>query len=112
MTPADEAKFIQLWPQGLETTAIAQRLGIPRGTMASRAHTLVRQGKIQSRPRGGAYPRQKAQARQDESSVPVQRPVQSTDTGAVHGLDRLEDEVQSLSHLVQAMMDRLDHPPV
>jgi hypothetical protein len=114
MTPADEAEFIQLWQQGLETMAIAQRLGVPRGTVAPRAHTLVCQGKIQPRPMSGAYPRQK------RPSVPVQRPVQSTDTGAVssvdtgavHRLDRLEDEVQGLRHLVQAMIDRLDHPPV
>jgi hypothetical protein len=51
-TPADEAHFIALWNQGLESAAIAQQLGIPRGTVASRAHTLVRQGKIQPRPRG------------------------------------------------------------
>jgi hypothetical protein len=46
--------------------------------------------------------------------------MQSTDTGAVHGfdtgpvqrLDRLEGEVQGLRHLVQALVDRLDHPPV
>jgi hypothetical protein len=29
MTPADEARFIQLWQQGLDTATIAQRLGIP-----------------------------------------------------------------------------------
>jgi hypothetical protein len=29
MTPADEARFIALWQQGLETAAIAQALGIP-----------------------------------------------------------------------------------
>jgi hypothetical protein len=27
MTPADEATFIALWQQGLDTAAIAQRLG-------------------------------------------------------------------------------------
>jgi hypothetical protein len=30
MTPADEARFIQLWQQGLDTATIAQRLGIPQ----------------------------------------------------------------------------------
>ena len=35
MTPADEATFIALWPQGLEIAAIAQRLGIPKGTVRS-----------------------------------------------------------------------------
>jgi hypothetical protein len=99
MTPADEATFIALWSQGLSQGAIAQQLGIPVGTVKSRAHTLAHQGKIQARPRGGASP------------PPVQRPVQPTDTGAVHSvdtgavhgfdtgpvprLDRLEDEVQA-----------------
>jgi DNA-directed RNA polymerase specialized sigma24 family protein len=40
MTPTDEAEFIALWTQGLETTVIAQRLGIPKGTVQSRAHRL------------------------------------------------------------------------
>jgi hypothetical protein len=39
----------------------------------SRAHTLQQQGKIQARPRGGL--------------VPVQKPVQTKDTGAVHSVD-------------------------
>jgi hypothetical protein len=38
--------------------------------------------------------------------------VSSVDTGAVQRLDRLEDEVQGLRQLVQAVIDRLDHPPV
>jgi hypothetical protein len=32
--------------------------------VAARAHTLAKQGKIQPRPKGGAYPRQQAMARQ------------------------------------------------
>jgi len=58
----------------------------------------------------------------------VQTPVQSLDTGAVHSvatgavqgldtgavqrLDTLEQEVQGLRFLMQAVMDRLDRPPV
>ena len=42
----------------------------------------------------------------------MQRPVQSTDTGAVQRLDQLEDDVQGLRQLVQAVLERLDHPPV
>jgi DNA-binding IclR family transcriptional regulator len=61
MTPTDEARFIALWQAGTETAAIAQQLGIPPGTVSSRAYTLARQGKIQARPKGGNYPRQKAQ---------------------------------------------------
>ena len=41
MTPADEATFIALWQQGLSQDAMTQRLGIPRGTVASRAHRFA-----------------------------------------------------------------------
>ena len=123
MTPTDEATFIALWQQGLSQDAIAQQLGIPVGTVKSRAHTLAHAGKLTPRPRGGAYPRQQALARQagaEVSGPPVQRPVQTLDTGAVQTLDtgavqrldRLEGEVQSLRQLVQSLVDRLDHPPV
>ena len=63
MTPAEEARVIQLWQVGTAADAIAEAFGIPVGTVKSRAHTLARQGKIQARPRGGAYPHQKAQGR-------------------------------------------------
>jgi hypothetical protein len=128
MTPADEATFITLWQQGLSQDAIAQRPGIPVGTVKSRAHTLAHAGKLTPRPRGGVYPRQKVLVRQDSSPPPVQKPVQPTDTGAVQRvdtgavqgldtgavqrLDRLEDEVQGLRLLMQSVVDRLDHPPV
>jgi hypothetical protein len=129
MTPAEEQEFIRFWTQGLETAEIARRLGIPPGTVSSRAHVLQLQGKIQPRPRGGAHSRRVVQARQAGSSTPpVQQPVQTFDTGAVHSadtgavqsfdtgpvqrLDRLEEEVQGLRHLVQSVIDRLDHPPV
>ena len=62
MTPDEERAFIALWNAGTETATIARQLGIPQGTVFSRAHTLVRQGKIQPRPRGGAYPTQRRQA--------------------------------------------------
>ena len=65
MTPTDEATFIALWQQGLSQDAIAQQLGIPVGTVKSRAHTLAHAGKLTPRPRGGAYPRQQALARQE-----------------------------------------------
>jgi len=127
MAPTEEATFITLWWAGTEQAEIGRQLGIPRGTVSSRAMGLVRQGKIQPRPKGGAYPRSKAQGR-DHSSSSVQRPVQTFDTGAVHSadtgaveafdtgpvqrLDRLEDEVLGLRHLMQSVIDRLDHPPV
>jgi DNA-binding transcriptional MocR family regulator len=80
MTPADEARFIQLWQQGASYRALAQALGCAEGTVGSRAYALVRQEKIQPRPRGGAHPRQR-------TPTPVQRPVQTPDTGAVRPFD-------------------------
>ena len=128
MTPTEEAQFIQLWEQGASYQAIAQAMRCPLGTVASRSAALAAQGKIQPRPRGGAYSSRRAKARPESSPAPVQRPVQSHDTGAVHSvdtgavqahdtgpaqrLDRLEDEVQGLRRLVQSVVDRLDHPPV
>jgi hypothetical protein len=52
MTPTDEAHFIKLWQQGLETTATAAAMAIPPEPARSRAYTLPQQGKIQPRPRG------------------------------------------------------------
>ena len=68
MTPDEEARFITLWQQGASQAAIAQALGIPVGTVKSRAHHLAVQGKIQPRPRGGAYPRRQRQ----EQGVEIQ----------------------------------------
>jgi hypothetical protein len=79
MTPAEEATFIRLWQQGASYHNIAQALGCPLGTVASRAAALVAQGKIQPRPRGG----RRAQALQGTVHDPVQsRAVQAHDTGA------------------------------
>ena len=76
MTPAEEARFIQLWTAGTETAEIGRQLGIPRGTVSSRAMVLVAQGKIQARPKGGAYPRRKAQGHSGVEGGPstVHRP--------------------------------------
>jgi hypothetical protein len=79
MTPTDEARFIELWQQGLETVAIAQRLGIPPGTARSRAYTLQQQGKIQPRPRGG----RRTPARTLGDGTPAAHP--STPRAAVTG---------------------------
>jgi hypothetical protein len=59
MTPAEaEARFIELWTEGVTTAAIAERLGIPPGTARSRAYALQQAGKIAPRPRGGRRVRQ------------------------------------------------------
>ena len=89
MTPADEATFIALWSQGLPTAAMAQQLGIPVGTVKSRAHTLAHAGKLTPRPRGGV--RQQAPTRQAEAppaavqSSAEMHGAQSVQDSAVHG---------------------------
>jgi DNA-binding transcriptional MocR family regulator len=70
MTPAEEARFIALWTQEASYREIAQALGCALGTVGTLAAALVAQGKIQARPRGGAYPRQKALARRDDTPHP------------------------------------------
>ena len=70
MTPAEEARFIALWQEGLTCPEIAQRLGIPPGTARSRAYTLQQQGKIQPRPRGG----RRIQARASAEGTPASHP--------------------------------------
>jgi hypothetical protein len=65
MTPAEEAEFIRWWQEGLSLKDIAARLGIPPGTVSSRAAALRRQGvALDKRPQGGAYPSQRAKAQQ------------------------------------------------
>jgi hypothetical protein len=51
-----------------------------RGTMAASHEDLVRALVA----RGDAYPSGRAKARQEDLAVPVQRPVQSLDSGAEH----------------------------
>jgi hypothetical protein len=85
MTPADEAHFITLWNEGASYRELAQALGCPLGTVASRSAALVAQGKIQPRPRGGAYSSRRAKAPPEDPSLPVQR-------GAdMHGAQAVQD---------------------
>jgi DNA-directed RNA polymerase specialized sigma24 family protein len=50
MTPTEEARFIQLWQQGASYRAIAQALGCPLGTVASRAAALAAKDSPSERP--------------------------------------------------------------
>lgn len=73
MTADETAEFIALWTEGLSLKDIGARLGIPPGTVSSRAAALRRQGvALDKRPQGGAYPSQRAKVRQDSARVPVQ----------------------------------------
>ena len=87
MTPTAEARVIALWQQGLSHEAMAQALGIPLGTVSSRAYTLVRQGKIKPRPRGGPSPTQKALARQDGTPARAPAPPATPTTPAAERTD-------------------------
>jgi DNA-binding transcriptional MocR family regulator len=98
MTPADEQVFITLWTQGASQQNLAARLGVPVGTIKSRASALARQGKIQPRPRGGAYPHQRAR----QGDPPVQSAVQ----GAVH-MHRSSAEPLAVQSAVQSTVQTL-----
>ncbi len=122
MAPTDEARFIALWQQGLDTAEIARQLDIPRGTVFSRANRLQQQGKIQPRPRGGT----RMPARQTSPRAPrvsadthqrtprVSRRV-SADTPPVQYLPPsqgelsplLQDILQELRHLTGALAARV-----
>lgn len=96
MTPAAEAPCIALREQGLDHAAIARHLGIPIGTASSRASTLIRQGTLPPRPRGGAYPRQ--QARQGTGHESVQsRAVH----GALHGAETVTQVPSQMTAVVR-----------
>ena len=98
----DDALLRRLLREGVSQREIARRLGIPRTTL---------QDYLKRRP-----------------PVAVQRPVPAVDTGAVSSagtgavqgfdtgtvqrVDRLEEEVQGLRHLIRAVIDRLDQVPV
>jgi hypothetical protein len=76
MTPADEeARFIELWKQGVETAEIARQLGLKVTTAQSRARRLQERGLIQPRPRGGNYPSLRQRERDEGMErVPEQTP--------------------------------------
>jgi DNA-binding transcriptional MocR family regulator len=99
---------------------IAQRLGIPKGTVQSRAHRLQQQGKIQPRPRGGAYPSQRALARQErapaQAPAPAGASLPTRETPAitmvaVPELRELITRFSGLEARVAALEDHTHSPP-
>jgi hypothetical protein len=107
-----EADFIALWRAGVETAEMARRLGIPVGTVSSRAKRLRDRGLIDARPRGGHYP--SLRARQRLHSAPVSPPVQRTATDPVlqPRLDALEQQMAELRQALQALLARQPSTPV
>jgi hypothetical protein len=101
MTPAEEARFIALWQQGATYRAIAQSLDCALDTVGSRAYTLVRQGKIQARPKGGNYPMQQRRRRQEETPAPQVLPATPAMTFVA------VPEIQEMLSLVQDLPVRV-----
>jgi hypothetical protein len=122
MTPAEE-RFIALWNAGTETAEIARQLGIKATTAQSRAYRLQLRGLIQPRPRGGAYPTQRARTRsplalsETTDSPPVHNPVQRTVHRPVHNSAPVQTPVHNhpdhppassdLSGVLNALVERL-----
>jgi transposase len=109
-----QPEFIALWQQGLEIREIAQRLGVPYGTVQSRAHRLQHQGKIQPRGRGGAYPRQRALARQEQTEPPTRAdphlPAPTRESPAMTFIAVAEvQEILSTLKRLDARVEALEH---
>ena len=112
MTPTDEATFIALWEAGTEAAEIARLMGIPKGTVGSRASALVRQGKIERRPRGGTYPSRRALARQEGTApAPARAPAPAGTSLPTHEAPAITflavPEVRELIHTVKDLVARV-----
>jgi hypothetical protein len=121
--PSDltDAQLRDLLDEGLSQREIARRTGIPRATLQARLRRMGLQvtppvQRPVSRPDTGAVSSVSTGAVQAFDTGAVQPTdtgaVSSVDTGAVQRLDALEEEVQGLRLLMQAVLDRLDQPPV
>ena len=115
MTPADEARFIQLWNAGTETAEIARQLGLKATTAQSRAHRLQQQGLIQPRPRGGNYPTERVKARAPGEGGPstVHRPPSTMPPSTVDPVpstvDHFRTDLQvALTAALQPVLARLE----
>jgi hypothetical protein len=114
VTPDTEARFIQLWTQGASYADIAAAMTCALGTVGSRASTLVRQGKIQPRPRGGTYPRQQALARQEGAPAAPPAPTRDTPAITMVAVPELREMINRFSVLearVAALEDGTRAPP-
>jgi DNA-binding transcriptional MocR family regulator len=123
MTSSEELVFIRMWQQGASYRELAQALGCPLGTVASRSAALAAQGKIHPRRRGGAYSSRRAKAQaplalSDTNEpgpvhTPVQDPVQisAPHTGTVHtSVQTSPDHAPpspDLSGVLNALVERL-----
>jgi DNA-binding transcriptional MocR family regulator len=107
MTPADEAHFITLWQQGASYRELAAALGCPLGTVASRSAALVAQGKIQPRPRGGAYASRRAKARPESSPATPAPPTPPATPAAPAVTFVAVPEMQELLSLVKDLHARV-----
>jgi hypothetical protein len=106
----DDALFIELWSQGLPGGDIAARLGIPRGTVKSRARRLQLEGKIEPRARGG---RPSTVARIDVSApaTPAIPAIPAPPAVTFVAVPEIQ-EILSIIKDLQARVDSLEQPRV
>jgi hypothetical protein len=76
MTPAEEARFIELWSQGASYRELAAALGCPLGTVASRSAALAAQGKLSLASVGVPRPGREAHPHQSRDQCRASTPVQ------------------------------------
>lgn len=97
--------FIDLWKQGASYKLIAQTLEIPTGTVSSRAASLQAQGLIDTRPRGGSFPK----TRPPDNILEL--PAIPTDHHESHAdTIRVVSELRALYHELQVRVSRLENP--
>ena len=74
--------------------------------MRSRARRLVAEGKIEARPRGGRYPREKALAQQDQAPVQTSAdPLPEAMHPAVHTVHHVQAQLYALHGAVQQTVE-------
>jgi hypothetical protein len=111
MTPAEEARFIALWQEGLTTAAIAQQLGIADGTARSRVYTLQQQGKIAPRPKGGRRPRTVQNGAEPGAVQRVMHGAVSVQNGAELPVPAaIREELSRLWAAIDALRQEVHHP--
>ena len=117
MTPAEEARFLDLWRQGLSYAEIGRRTGVPEGTAKTRARALRARGvDLPARPRGGAATRLAREIPQNTVHDTVQShdelcTVHDTVPNTVHSLDaRLTRVEDILENLLRSLSEGVHRP--
>jgi hypothetical protein len=117
MTPEEEGQFVVWWQQGMRVEEIARRLGIPQGTVSSRAAGLRKKGyDLEKRPNGGAFPRSRAAARGAPAVMAPAHtrppPAESDDTPrGILAIDVLRRHIDQRFDRLEARLTETPAPP-